>query len=397
MLVPEQVALNFQQETSNQSAWTRVAFGDVVRKVSDKVDPWESGLERYVAGEHLDTDDLRIRRWGLIGDDYLGPAFHMRFKPGQVLYGSRRTYLRKVALADFEGVTANTTYVLETKDSSVLLPELLPFIMQTEAFHEHSIANSKGSVNPYINFSDIAYFEFSLPPIQEQFRLVEVCQALESVIGRSKELIEALDGLKMSVIDDHFSPIIKQGVPIKHVIDIKAGGTPSRSNRKYWGGDLPWASGKDLKKGELWDTEEKLTKEGWSAAKVAPENSTLIVVRGMILAHTFPVSVCRVPMAFNQDLRALVPNKKIRPRYLAAWVEWMGRWFLSRTSESSHGTKRLESEVIESSMIPVEDVVVQDKLAEKVKEVSRKKELAAFRLEKVVKLKGLFLRKLEGS
>lgn len=80
--------------------WRRVAFGDVVRQVKDRVDPEASGLKRYVAGEHMDTDDLRLRRWGRIGDGYLGPAFHMRFKPGHVLYGSRRTYLRKVAVAD---------------------------------------------------------------------------------------------------------------------------------------------------------------------------------------------------------------------------------------------------------------------------------------------------------
>ena len=80
------------------------------------VDPAASGLERYVAGEHMDTDDLRLRRWGEINGDYLGPAFHMRFRPGQVLYGSRRTYLRKVAVADFSGICANTTFVLEPKD-----------------------------------------------------------------------------------------------------------------------------------------------------------------------------------------------------------------------------------------------------------------------------------------
>ena len=161
----------------SKAGWTRVAFGDMVRKVNDKVDPWDSGLERYVAGEHMDTDDLRIRRWGLIGEDYLGPAFHMRFKPGHVLYGSRRTYLRKVALADFEGITANTTFVLETKDPARLMPDLLPFLMQTEAFHSYSIKHSKGSVNPYINFSDLEAFEFLLPSIQEQARLVEALSA----------------------------------------------------------------------------------------------------------------------------------------------------------------------------------------------------------------------------
>ena len=115
--------------------WTRVAFGDVVRQVKEHVDPATAGLERYVAGEHMDTDDLRLRRWGTVGNGYLGPAFHARFRPGQVLYGSRRTYLRKVSVADFEGVTANTTFVLETKDPNLLLPALLPFVMQTEAFH----------------------------------------------------------------------------------------------------------------------------------------------------------------------------------------------------------------------------------------------------------------------
>lgn len=169
----------------------RVAFGDVVRKVNDKVDPWGSGLERYVAGEHMDTDDLRIRRWGLIGDDYLGPAFHIRFKPGHVLYGSRRTYLRKVALADFEGITANTTFVLETKDPALLMPELLPFLMQTEAFHSYSIKHSKGSVNPYINFSDLEAFEFLLPPIQEQARLVEVLLASQLNVESILRLVDA--------------------------------------------------------------------------------------------------------------------------------------------------------------------------------------------------------------
>lgn len=174
--------------------WTRVKFGDVVRKVNDRVDPETSGLERYVAGEHMDTDDLRIRRWGEIGEGYLGPAFHMRFQPGQVLYGSRRTYLRKVAMADFEGITANTTFVLESSSDS-LLPEFLPFVMTTEAFHGHSIKQSKGSVNPYINFSDLTWYEFALPPIDEQrgiASLMRAIDALQVVLGSALDRAEAL-------------------------------------------------------------------------------------------------------------------------------------------------------------------------------------------------------------
>jgi type I restriction enzyme S subunit len=176
----------------------------VVRQVKDKVDPLKSGLDRYVAGEHMDTDDLRLRRWGQINGNYLGPAFHMRFKPGHVLYGSRRTYLRKVAVADFEGICANTTFVLESKDSTVLLPELLPFIMQTEAFHDHSIKQSKGSVNPYVNFSDLAWYEFALPPLEEQRRIAEVLTAQSAVEQGQLELASLAETVARAYADAVF-------------------------------------------------------------------------------------------------------------------------------------------------------------------------------------------------
>lgn len=189
-------------EVALKKGWTRVTFGDVVRQVRDRVDPIESGLERFVAGEHMDSNDLRIRRWGTIGAGYLGPAFHMRFKPGQVLYGSRRTYLRKVAVADFEGITANTTFVIETKDPKVLLPDLLPFIMQAESFHEHSEKQSKGSVNPYINFSDLTWYEFALPPLEEQRRIVELLLASESCGEAFKRLNRSHESLRRALIDE---------------------------------------------------------------------------------------------------------------------------------------------------------------------------------------------------
>lgn len=189
----------------NGRGWTRVAFGDVVRQVRDLVNPEESGLDRYVAGEHMDTDDLRIRRWGTIGNGYLGPAFHMRFKPGHVLYGSRRTYLRKVAVADFEGITANTTFVMETKDANTLLPDLLPFVMQTESFHAHSIGQSKGSVNPYINFSDLTWYEFDLPPLEEQRRIAQALGAFEAAIDAHLHLAASAETVYDTLLSGIFS------------------------------------------------------------------------------------------------------------------------------------------------------------------------------------------------
>jgi type I restriction enzyme S subunit len=189
-----------------------VRFGDVVHSVKVDVNPETSGFQRYVAGEHMETDNLHITSWGNIGNGYLGPAFHRKFVKGQVLYGSRRTYLRKVAVAEFDGICANTTLVLEPKDGS-LLPELLPFIMQSESFTEFSIKNSKGSVNPYINWSDLARYKFPLPPLDEQRRIAEILWAADEVITKNLVTLQRIISLKDSVEEESFFRCRDSGQP----------------------------------------------------------------------------------------------------------------------------------------------------------------------------------------
>ena len=194
--------------------WLWVRFGDVVQQVKDKVDPQTAGLTRYIAGEHMDTDDLRLRRWGDVDDGYLGPAFHMRFKPGQVLYGSRRTYLRKVAVADFEGICANTTFVLEPS-SDDLLPEFLPQVMSTQRFHEHSVQQSKGSVNPYINFRDLTWFEFALPPEQVQRRIASTLLLAGEASSAYSVSAEAAETLWMAALEEMPRKVDVREVPLE--------------------------------------------------------------------------------------------------------------------------------------------------------------------------------------
>lgn len=168
----------------------KVKFRDVAKNIKITIkDINESGLSRYVAGEHMDSEDLKLNRYGEIGEDYLGPAFNVKFLKGQILYGSRRTYLRKVAVADFDGITSNTTFVIESTGDK-LLPELLPFIMQTEEFNQHSIDHSKGSVNPYINWKDIAEYEFYIPKIEHQKEIANLLLAVEDSLQTSKTLLE---------------------------------------------------------------------------------------------------------------------------------------------------------------------------------------------------------------
>jgi hypothetical protein len=95
------------------AGWTTVAFGDVVQLYKERSgDPEADGYERYIGLEHIDPGDLRIRRWGNVAD---GVTFTSVFRPGQVLFGKRRAYQRKVAVADFSGVCSGDIYVLEPK------------------------------------------------------------------------------------------------------------------------------------------------------------------------------------------------------------------------------------------------------------------------------------------
>ena len=98
--------------------WTTVAFGDAVQLSKERSsDPEADGYERYIGLEHIDPGDLRIRRWGNVAD---GVTFTSVFRPGQVLFGKRRAYQRKVAVADFSGVCSGDIYVFEPKDDALL-------------------------------------------------------------------------------------------------------------------------------------------------------------------------------------------------------------------------------------------------------------------------------------
>jgi type I restriction enzyme S subunit len=177
-------------------AWRQVRFGDVVRlSKARSLDPIADDIERYVGLEHLEPGDLRIRSWGNVAD---GVTFTSIFQPGQVLFGKRRAYQRKVAVASFSGVCSGDIYVLETKDPKALLPDLLPFICQTDAFFDHAVGTSAGSLSPRTNWTSLADFEFALPPMEEQQSLVKLLRTATDASQTQEQAINAAEALLQS-------------------------------------------------------------------------------------------------------------------------------------------------------------------------------------------------------
>ena len=159
------------------------SFDQMAVLVKDRIDnPAEATVDRYVGLEHLDSDSLKIRRWGEPSDV---EATKLLFKSGDIIFGRRRVYQRKLAVADFDGICSAHAMVLRAKPK-VVLPEFLPFFMQSDLFMERALEISVGSLSPTINWKTLAKQEFALPPLEEQRRIAEALQTsrhLQDTLG----------------------------------------------------------------------------------------------------------------------------------------------------------------------------------------------------------------------
>lgn len=304
--------------------WRRVKFGDVVRlSKARSQDPLADGIERYVGLEHLEPGDLRIRSWGNVAD---GVTFTSVFQPGQVLFGKRRAYQRKVAVADFSGVCSGDIYVLESKDAQALLPELLPFICQTDAFFDYAVGTSAGSLSPRTNWTSLADFEFSLPPIVEQAKIVEVLLVARAVPDAQSEALVKLQELRQSTLDHLL------GLPA-NVPSVRLEAVASMQNgRPFPGNEYAEAGIKLLRPGNLgpsgylvWPIEKTVSLdpswESTAADFVIQPGDLLINLTAQSLEDGFMGRVCLAreqdKSLLNQRIGRFRCNEELlRPEYL---------------------------------------------------------------------------------
>ena len=184
--------------SSLKPGWKMVKFGEVVKNVNQvERGPEAKGIERIVGLEHIDPENLHIQRWNSVAD---GTSFTRKFVPGQTLFGKRRAYQRKVAYAEFEGICSGDILTYESKNRKVLLPELLPFICQSDAFFDHALDTSAGSLSPRTSWTALKDFEFPLPPLDEQKRIAEILWAADEVVEQFAKASEELQRTRESYL-----------------------------------------------------------------------------------------------------------------------------------------------------------------------------------------------------
>ena len=177
-----------------------VKFGGVVANANlVERNPEENGITRIVGLEHIDPENLHIHRWNNISE---GTSFTRKFVPGQTLFGKRRAYQRKVAYAEFTGICSGDILTFEPKDRNILLPELLPFICQSDAFFSYALDTSAGSLSPRTSWTALKNFSFPLPPLEEQKRLAELLWAADNTIFRYEILANQYKKIKKIILRD---------------------------------------------------------------------------------------------------------------------------------------------------------------------------------------------------
>lgn len=181
----------------NNKNCTPTNFGGVADCL-EQHDKQKKDVNRFIGLENIEPENLSISTWGNIAD---GTTFTKRFSKGDVLFGKRRAYLKKVAIADFDGICSGDILVLSAKENK-MLQELLPFYVSAEAFIDHAVSTSAGSLSPRTKWKDLSLFEISIPDLKTQEKILEVFQQIETTLSQLNTQKQILKNLKQKLLNE---------------------------------------------------------------------------------------------------------------------------------------------------------------------------------------------------
>ena len=185
-----------------KNLWRRVSLGEVVNELRIITNnPIDDGIERYIGFEHIESENLHVKQFGYISD---GVSFNKTFREGDVLFGKIRAYLKKVAIAPFNGLCSGDLLVLRSNNENILSQEFLPYTITTNNFYKLAIDTSIGTTMPRTKWQYISKHTFPLPPLDEQKRIVELFRSIEQSIVDAEEQEKNLLKLKQQLLRDLF-------------------------------------------------------------------------------------------------------------------------------------------------------------------------------------------------
>jgi type I restriction enzyme S subunit len=337
-----------------------------------------------------------------------------RLVDGDLLFNRTNSYelVGRTALFRGEREAVFASYLVRLKvDRRQVDPDFLTYYLNWSATQRRLKGfASRGVSQSNISASKLRDLDVRLPPMPEQRAIGAVLSKIQEAIDVQTSLATTLKELKGATMATLFreglrGALLKQtdigefpeswnACALAEISSLYSGGTPPKDASEHWTGPVPWLTPKDMKRRFLRDTIDHITPEAAdSFSRVAPRDSVFVVIRGMILAKQFPVAINSVPMAFNQDMKAIAPGTQVVPKFLLyALVNAKDR-IQSEIGSSAHGTKRISSSSIERLVIPLPSLDEQRSIADVLYRIDVAEEMANSRLEV---LQELFTAVLEG-
>ena len=339
-------------------------LSDLCDFVAVHVDPAGRGGDMYVGLEHVAS-----RRFLKIGHGTASDVQSSKyaFRPGDILYGKLRPYLEKAVLATDVGICTTELLVLRPKEG--VDPRFLICVVHAPGFVQHAVAGTTGAQHPRTSWNHIGHFELPSFELDEQTKIATLLWGVHDAIIANETSVETGTDLMRAAMQTLFTRGLRGEAqketaigsmpeswlprPLRELSEIRSGGTPRKSSPEYWSGGIPWVSGKDLKVPALDDAIDHITKDGLDAgSRLAPTGAVLVLVRGMGLAKDLPIAVINRPMAFNQDVKALVSRGEFSGQFLRSAIYAGKERLLAKIVPSAHGTMTLNLDDIETFMVP---------------------------------------------
>lgn len=290
---------------------TRYRFEDIAYNSTEKKKPVEEDKYTYIGLEHLDPQCLDVTRFGSevapIGEKLI-------MKKGDVLFGKRRAYQKKVAIAPFDGIFSAHGMVLRPKEK-VIDPKFFPMFIASDYFLDAAIKISVGSLSPTINWNALKELEFELPDLNKQRKLAELLWAAEETKQAYKKLIEKTERKLQAEFIKKFNPESTVQKTIEELFLVSSGGTPSRSKIEYWdNGNINWVKISDMYNLYTDKTKEYITELGLK------NSSTKLYKKGTYLFSIFAtlgvVSILDINSTVNQAIAGLEPKCDMNKLYM---------------------------------------------------------------------------------
>ena len=296
---------------------SKVKLGDVAIEHKETCKGSKDGYP-IVGLEHLIPEEVTLTAW----DEGSDNTFTKMFRKGNVLFGRRRAYLKKAAVAPFDGICSGDITVIEAIPDRIL-PELLPFIIQNDELFDFAVGKSAGSLSPRVKWDHLKNYEFELPDMDKQIELAELLWAIDETKKAYQELIAATDELVKSQFIEMFGEVKdnRKGLPVKRIRDFAecyAGATPRTKVTAYWdNGTIPWMASGEIHLGHVYETEKKITQLGYDkcSTKMVPPHTVVIALAGQGKTRG-TVALTEIELCTNQSLCAMITDNTVLPDYL---------------------------------------------------------------------------------